>query len=470
MNMLTLRIRLALVAMLMLSSLAALIERPSMSMTRQDERPMPEVRLITLDPGHFHAALVQKRMHAGMSNRVEVYAPLGFDLTEHMNRIARFNTRQQDPTAWELDVRAGPDFFERMLKERRGNVVVISGRNRGKIDRLKACVEAGLNALADKPWIITPADLPKLEASLATADRKGLVAYDMMTERYEITTMLQRELINDDSVFGSIVAGTEQAPGVFMESVHNIMKTVAGVPNLRPAWFFDVNQQGEGLADTGTHLVDLAQWMLFPERAIDYRKDVNVIAAKRWPTAITRAEFRRVTGETDFPEYLRDGVRQDQLDYYCNGQVAYELRGVHVTLKVVWDYEAPAGAGDTHFAVFKGSKSRIEVRQGKEEKYRPELYVVPDGREKKPDVLAALKKKVEALQAKYPGLAVEDLGERLRVAIPDKYRVGHEEHFAQVTDRFLQYFRNPGSLPSWEKANMLAKYYVTTKAVELSRH
>ena len=29
--------------------------------------------------------------------------------------------------------------------------------------------------------------------------------------------------------------------------------------------------------------------------------------------------------------------------------------------------------------------------------------------------------------------------------------------------------RDPGRLPAWEKPNMLAKYYVTTKAVEMSR-
>jgi len=125
----------------------------------QRDRSMNEVKLITLDPGHFHAALVQKRMYPGVSKRVAVYAPLGFDLTEHLNRIARFNLRTEDPTSWELDIHTGSDFFERMLRERPGNAIVISGRNRGKIDRIKACVEAGLNVLADKPWIITAADL-----------------------------------------------------------------------------------------------------------------------------------------------------------------------------------------------------------------------------------------------------------------------------------------------------------------------
>ena len=41
---------------------------------------MLEVKLITLDPAHFHAALVQKRMYQGVSNLVDIYALLGFDL------------------------------------------------------------------------------------------------------------------------------------------------------------------------------------------------------------------------------------------------------------------------------------------------------------------------------------------------------------------------------------------------------
>lgn len=458
----------ALILVLTLAGAAVVVEEPSMSQTPQADRAMKEVKLITLDPGHFHAALVQKRMYPGVSNRVDIYAPLGFDLAEHLNRIARFNLRGEDPTSWELDVHTGSDFFERMLKESPGNAVVISGRNQGKIDRLKACVEAGLNVLADKPWVINSGDLSKLEAALNIADQKRIIAYDIMTERYEITTIIQRELVSDSGTFGSIVAGTEQEPGVYMDGVHHLMKMVAGVPNLRPAWFFDVNQQGEGLADTGTHLVDLIQWMLYPEQAIDYRKDINVIAAKRWATVISKEQFQRVTGEPDFPKYLSADVKGDQLDLYCNGFVSYTLRGVHVKVKEGWDYEAPTGAGDTHFAVFKGTKSRIEIRQGKDEKYRTELYVVPK-RETKAEVLPALKKKVGTLQSRFPGLAVEDMGEQMRVTIPDKYRVGHEEHFAQVTDRFLEYVKNPVALPSWEKANMLSKYYVTTKGVEMSR-
>ena len=41
-----------------------------------------EVKLITLDPGHFHAALVQKNMYDQISPEAYVYAPDGFDLKE----------------------------------------------------------------------------------------------------------------------------------------------------------------------------------------------------------------------------------------------------------------------------------------------------------------------------------------------------------------------------------------------------
>jgi hypothetical protein len=84
-------------------------------------------------------------------------------------------------------------------------------------------------------------------------------------------------------------------------------------------------------------------------------------------------------------------------------------------------------------------------------------------------VRAALVRRVAALSAARPGLAVLDEGSRLRVLIPDRYRVGHEPHFAEVTERFLGYLKDPASLPAWEDANMLAKYRVTTEAVELSR-
>ena len=423
--------------------------------------------LITLDPAHFHAGLVQKEMYPGVSKKVFVYAPLGTDLTAHLNRIALFNQRKDNPTSWDLDIRTSPDFMERMLKEKPGNIVVLSGRNRLKMDRIQASVEGGLNVLADKPWILKSDDLPKVAAALEGADAKGLIAYDIMTERFEVTSLLQRALVGDKSVFGDIVPGTAAEPGVYMESVHHLMKTVAGVASLRPAWFFDIKEQGEGLSDVGTHLVDLVQWTLFPEQLLDYRKDISILDGKRWPTVLTKADFQRVTGAPEFPPYLAEHVKDDKLDYFCNNMVCYTLRGVAVKLDVLWRYEAPAGTGDTHFAVYRGTKSRIEIRQGKAENFRPELFVVPASPAAKAELAAALKAKVEALQARWPGVSVADAGKEFKLSIPDTYRVGHEAHFAQVAKQYFAYLKDPKTLPAWEKPFMLAKYYVSTKGTEV---
>jgi predicted dehydrogenase len=435
----------------------------------QGGQAMQDVRFMTLDPGHFHAALVQREMYPNVSPRVDVYAPLGPDLIGHLNRIAAFNRRPDNPTTWQVEIHTSADYFERMLEEHPGNVVVLSGRNKGKIDRVSASVAAGLNALVDKPWILRAEDLPKVESTLAEADKKGVVAYDIMTERFEVTSQLQRELVNDKATFGEPIKGTPDQPGVYMESVHHLMKVVSGAPNIRPAWFFDTEEQGEGFNDIGTHLVDLVQWTLFPDQPIAYQQDVKVLAAQRWPTMIPEADFTRVTNEPSFPKSLAAHVKNGQLEYFCNTLVTYSLRGVHTTLNVIWDWEAPAGAGDIHYAVYKGGLSRIEVRQTKADKYRPEVYIVANKPEDKAKVLAAAKAKIAAVQKTYPGVAVEDVGQELRLTIPDALRVTHEAHFAQVTANFLKYLKNRSALPAWERPNMVAKYYVTTTGTELSR-
>ena len=428
---------------------------------------MPDIHFMTLDPGHFHASLVQKEMYPGVAPRVDVYAPLGQDLLDHLARVARFNQRKERPTAWELEVHTGPLSLERMLAEHPGNVVVLSGRNAGKIERIQKSLDAGLHTLVDKPWILVPADLPKLEHALATADQKGLVAYDIMTERFEVTTQIQRALVNDTATFGTLLPGTEKEPAVYMESVHHLMKVVAGAPNIRPVWFFDAAQQGEGLNDIGTHLVDLVHWTLFPEQALDYKKDIQVLSAQRWPTLIPRADFKRVT-QNDFPPQLAAAVKNDTLEYFCNTLASYAVRGTHVTLTVIWDWEAPAGAGDSHFAYYRGSRAKVEVRQGPTEKYRTELYVVPARPGDKAAVLLAVKARLDALHKDYPGVSVVEQGDELRVTIPDALRITHEDHFAQVTARFLRYVRDRKTLPTWERPNMMAKYYVTTEGTVLA--
>ncbi len=434
-----------------------------------ESRRPDEVRLAIVDPGHFHASLIQREMYPGVSPRVSVYAPLGPELLDYLNRVSLFNSRKDDPTQWELDVHAASDSFERMLRDRMANAVVFAGRNRGKIDRIARSLDAGMNVLADKPWIVSPAELPRLASALDTAEARGLVGYDIMTERYEITSILQRELVNAPEVFGELLPGTQAEPAISARSIHHLMKMVSGVPLRRPGWFFNVEENGEGIADVGTHVVDLVNWTAFPSQELDYRKDIRLLAARRWPTAIGAAQWEQVTGEKQFPADFAQWVQGARFEYYCNHAVSYTIRGVNVGLNILWNWEAPPGASDLYEASYRGSKARIEIRQGKEENFRPELYVVPGSPSVQEAVIGALRTRVAALAQNYPGLDVSFRGDQARLVIPEKYRLGHEAHFAQVAKAFLGYVKNPKSLPRWEKSNMLAKYFISTKTVELSR-
>ena len=425
------------------------------------------VRIVTLDPGHFHAALVQKFMYDGVDPLVHIYAPKGDDVVEHMKRIEGFNTRKEQPTSWRTELYTGPDYLERMLKEKRGNVVVISGNNAHKTPYILRSIEAGQNVLADKPMVITPPDLAKLQQAFALAKQRGTLLYDIMTERFEITSILQRELSQQPELFGTLLKGTATDPAILKESVHHYSKVVAGQALKRPPWFFDVRQQGEGLVDVTTHLVDLVQWQAFPEQTLK-PEDAKVLSAQRSRTPLTLEQFRKVTGAQAFPDFLQADVENGLLNVYANGEFTYRLRDVHALISVRWDFEAPPGAGDTHSSVMRGSKATLTIQQGAAQQYKPVLYI-----EREKDVSeaaheSAVKRAIASLQREYPGVDAKREGERWAVTVPERYNVGHEAHFAQVTEHFLKYLRS-GSLPDWEVPNMLTKYATLMQAYELSR-
>lgn len=423
------------------------------------------VNLITVDPGHFHAALVQKIMYDQVSPDVHVYAPEGPDLQQHLDRINSYNTRSDNPTRWNEIIYTGQDFIEKMLEAKPGNVVVLSGNNRKKAEYITSSVNAGLNVLADKPMIIRPEDFPVLEAAFRSASENGVLLYDIMTERYEVTTITQKLLSLKPEVFGTLLPGTEKDPSVSKISVHHFSKLVSGVPLKRPAWFFDVEQQGEGIVDVTTHLVDLVQWECFPDQILN-TSDVTIVSARRWPTVLTPEDFKNVTGIETYPDYLQKDVKDGNLNVFANGEMIYKLKNIYAKVSVEWHFMPPAGAGDTHYSVMKGTNCDLVIKQGAEEKYIPTLYVENI---KEPE--AEFTKKLSAAVATLPydSITVEKAGKGiLKVTIPAKYRVSHEEHFGQVTAKYLEYLKE-GKMPEWEVPNMITKYYTTTSALKMAR-
>ena len=423
------------------------------------------IKLITLDPGHFHAALIQKSMYPQVDPAVHVYAEDGRDLKLHLERIDGYNKRTAEPTAWKENIYTGKDFFAKMIAEKKGNVVVLAGNNRLKTNYILESVRNGFHVFADKPMAVDSKGFEQLKLAFTEAKKKGVQLYDIMTERFEITTQLQRAFSMDQALFGTLEKGTPEDPSVTKISVHHFYKYVSGSVLTRPSWFFDDKQQGAGIVDVTTHLVDLIQWECFPGQIIDYKKNVKMLNAKSWTTPVSAADFTVVTKEA-VPDYLKAiSDAKGDIQVNCNGEFTYNINGVHAKVSVIWNYKAPEGTGDTHYSLMRGTKASLIIKQGKEENFKPTLYI--EQRQKDAAFEDKLKASIQKISQTFPGIALVKISNGWTISVPEKYNDGHESHFAQVTKKYLDYLQN-NNMPAWEVPNMIAKYYTTTKAKELA--
>ena len=191
------------------------------------------------------------------------------------------------------------------------------------------------------------------------------------------------------------------------------------------------------------------------------------MSAKRWPTLISKEEFKGVTGLDDFPDYLQKDVKDGKLNVFSNGEMVYQIKGIFAKVSVEWKYQAPPGGGDTHYSVMHGTKCDLVIKQGAEEKFLPTLYIENIKGMTMNDFSAELKEAIKTLP--YDSLQIEAVGKNaLKINIPAKYRVSHEEHFGQVTAKFLEYLKE-GKLPEWEVPGMITKYYTTTSALKMAK-
>ena len=433
-----------------------------------EKEPVKEIKFITLDPGHFHAALVQNRSYEGVSKDVHVYAPAGSDVENHLNLINQFNTREKNPTQWKEIVYTGDDYLNKMIADKAGNVVILAGKNNRKADYYLESVKAGFNVLSDKPMAITPDAYAKLVEAVKTAEEKGLYFTDIMTERHEITTILQREFSRFPDLYGKQEKGTVDNPAVTKESVHHFCKLVNGKPLRRPAWYYDTDQQGEAIVDVTTHLTDLVQWELFPEQELCV-SDVKMLKAKIWPTPISAADYEKSTGMKEWPDYLKKNIdEKGVLQCKANGEFTYALKGVHAKVSVLWNFMPPAGTGDTHYSLMRGTKTELIIRQNQNTKFRPVLFVKVREGQDVDDIEKALTVAIQEVAKKYPGIGMRENDQGWEIVVPKKYEIGHEAHFSQVMQMYIDWLKN-GAVPKWEMTNILVKYYTLSEAWKMSR-
>jgi len=412
-----------------------------------------ERTMTVIDPGHYHAALIQKNSLEAVSQTVRVYAPAGMELDSYLNSVKSFNERAENPTSWIEELHVSDDFLDSLPPASKGDFVILAGRNRNKTAYIKKAIECGYSVLSDKPMAITAEDYRGLSDAYEMAESKGLAVCDLMTERYDVLNAIIRSIVSDKDFFGEM-------GNVSVSSVHHFFKTVAGSPLKRPLWYYDVTQQGEGIADVTTHLLDLIFWQCLPGAAV-VPEDITDLSASHYPTPVTLDQYARSTGAESFPDYLASAVDQDSvLQVMSNGMISFSVRGIHVTVKVRWDYEAPEGSGDTSESVYEGSKASVRLVQNAGTGFARQLLVHSSA--------GAAESLIKRLGDEFEGLIVSRMDdEDFVLDMPQDKKPGHEEHFNMVAASFLSMV-DEGKIPIWEKSNTLTKYYITTEAVRLS--
>src|SRR5207249_1940723 len=112
------------------------------------------------------------------------------------------------------------------------------------------------------------------------------------------------------------------------------------------------------------------------------------------------------------------------------------------------------------------AKSNLIIRQGPEQNYKPTLYVeIANAGDSEFEPI--LRHAIDTVAQTYPGVDFKkNAAGQWEVLIPDRYKVGHEAHFTQVTRKYLE-FLAAGHLPEWEEPNMIAKYYTIMQAYKM---
>ena len=435
---------------------------PSLTPILTSADPPSMHTLLFLEPGHFHAALTLRVRNPRVDRRVHLHATPGPERDAFIALVRSFNTRDGNPTDWDLEVHESVDPERILIEERRGAVVVLAGRNQPKLGTIARLHAAGFHVLADKPWLTDRAALPDLERATAG----GPLAMDIMTFRHEVVAGLSGRIAASPELFGELDASAD-GPAIDIRSVHHLLKVVNEAPLRRPAWYYDTRVQGDGLVDIQSHMTDQAQWLAGDDAGFDYRRDFELTGADRWSTPVPLELFRASTGRDEFPEGLGERVTDGVLALACNAEIRYRLRGVTVRQRAEWGQREPHGGGDAHGATVRGTDATIVARRGPETGFRPELHVAP--RDAGPRFDARLDEALCAWGGELPGLSHRPSSLGREIVIPDALHTPHEAHFAMVLDRFLDHLEG-AQWPAALAARIRSRYTLLASAHERAQY
>jgi predicted dehydrogenase len=413
------------------------------------------------EPGHFHAALTLRTPNPRLAPDIHVYATPGPERQAFVTLVERFNTRAEQPTHWRLHLHEGPQLLQRLVADGHGDFVVLAGRNNTKLETMAFLIQAGLHVLADKPWLTDSRQLPYL--TQVTAGPR--LAMDLMTVRHSVRARLIAQVVHTPELFGTFVTQESPAPAIDIASVHHLYKRVHGRPLQRPAWYYDTTVQGDGVVDVQSHMVEQVQWWMLGDAEGDYERDIVLDSVRCWTTPVPLALFHESTGLDAYPEALQSSVRDGVLQYACNSEIRYRLRGISVRQTAEWRQREPEGGGDLHRLTIRGSRCHVLVRQDEETGYQAMLSLVPAAGVALESILPPV---LAQWQEHFPGLVSEPSSRGVCLRLPPALDLGHEHQFALVLNTFLDHLDRstwPQALP----ARIRLRYTLLAQAQDLGR-
>jgi Putative oxidoreductase C terminal domain len=291
------------------------------------------------------------------------------------------------------------------------------------------------------------------------------LAMDLMTVRHSLRAQLIAQVVHTPELFGTFVTHESAAPAIDIASVHHLYKRVNGRPLQRPAWYYDTTVQGDGVVDVQSHMVEQAQWWVLGDAEGDGARDIVLDSVRSWTTPVPLALFHESTGLDAYPEALQPSVRDGVLQYACNSEIRYRLRGVSVRQTAEWRQREPEGAGDLHRLTIRGSRCHVLVRQDEGTGYKAMLHLVPVASVALESLLPTV---LAQWQEHFPGLTGEpsSLGACLR--LPPALDGGHESQFALVLNAFLDHL-DRGTWPQALPARIRMRYTLLAQAQDLGR-
>ncbi len=152
------------------------------------------------------------------------------------------------------------------------------------------------------------------------------------------------------------------------------------------------------------------------------------------------------------------------LQYACNSEIRYRVRGIRVCQRAEWRQREPAGTGDLHRQTLRGSRCEVRLCQDAATGYHPTLSLHPT-----PGVVLEplLDRVLAQWQERFPGLAWTPTGGGVRFRLPSALDHRHESHFALALNTFLDHL-DCGVWPEALRARLRLRYTLLARARDLA--